>query len=413
MVHIHGTNGHPGPVGCPSMRRSPSARRVILAAAVVGAVAWVGVIAIAVQLGSSSPRALGFDLELLLQAGRDVAGGRSPYAPTLLEGAAPTATELFYSYTPPVAQAMSLVAAVPSDVMLVAWAIVAVGGLIAVSEALRRRLDAERDPLLVLTVVAASAPLILPFAVGLLFGNFDVFFPALYGAMLLASLGGRPATAAVGGVALVVASLKLHPLSMGLWLLILGVRDRLSGGLVVVATALASGLAIVVVSLVTGGVELWSDYVEVVRAGSGAVIVDQRNASLAAQLAIAVGGGDPLARPLHIVVALGALVLTIWAGWRRLDPVESFGWAAAASLSTLPVTWYHYPSALIPVGVAAWLRAGPAQRRRVIGALVAADALAVMALVALPLLWPAIGLVIVAARWSGSAGRDRQAPAAG
>ena len=33
-------------------------------------------------------------------------------------------------------------------------------------------------------MTAAVAPLTLPFAVGLLFGNYDILFPLLYGGML-------------------------------------------------------------------------------------------------------------------------------------------------------------------------------------------------------------------------------------
>jgi len=34
------------------------------------------------------------------------------------------------------------------------------------------------------------------------------------------------------------------------------------------------------------------------------------------------------------------------------DPLESFGWAIVASLVVLPVTWYHYPVALMPIALA-------------------------------------------------------------
>jgi hypothetical protein len=219
--------------------------------------------------------------------------------------------------------------------------------------------------------------------------------------MLVGSLGGR--TSAIrGGIGLALASLKLHPASLGGWFLLRGWRERASNGSIAVATAAGLGIAIVAASVVIGGIALWTDYVEVVRAGTGAVIVDRRNAGIAAQLAMAIGGGDALARSLHIVVAVAAVVVTVWAAWRRRDALESFAWAAAASLSTLPVTWYHYPSALIPVAIAAWLRVGAVRARRVVGALIAAEVLAVMALVWLPLLWPAIGLVILAARWSAT-----------
>jgi len=56
--------------------RQPSmtAHRILLTAAVVGTIGWIGVVAIGWQLASTSSATLGFDLELLLQAGRDLAG---------------------------------------------------------------------------------------------------------------------------------------------------------------------------------------------------------------------------------------------------------------------------------------------------------------------------------------------------
>jgi hypothetical protein len=382
--------------------RQPSmtARRILLTAAVVGAIGWTGVVAIGWQLASMSSAALGFDLELLLQAGREVAAGRSPYASELVGGGAPTATELFYSYPPPVAQAMTVVAGLPSVVVLVLWGALAVTGLLVVAELLRRRMSPHRPRAVVLASCAAGAPLTLPFAVGLLFGNFDVFFPLLYGAMLLAILDGGRRGQVLGGVALAIASLKLHPASMGLLFLVRATRERTSATGRVVATAIAVGVAIVAVSLLMDRIGLWSQYTQVVRAGTGAVIVDPRNAGIAALVAGAVGGGDAMARTLHLAVAVVALVITVWAAWRRGDALEGFAWAAAASLSTLPVTWYHYPSAMIPIAIAAWLRADQASSGRVRIVIVAAMVVAAVAIAVLALLWIAIGLVILAARWS-------------
>jgi hypothetical protein len=252
----------------------------------------------------------------------------------------------------------------------------------------------------VLAICVAAAPLTLPFAVGLLFGNFDVYFPLLYGAMLLAVLGEPPRQQVMAGVALAVASLKLHPASMGLWFLVRAGTDRGRGTARVVASAVAVGIAVLLASVLLGGVGLWGDYAAVVRAGTSAVVVDARNAGIAAVIAGAIGGDDALARTLHLPVGLAALAVTVWAAWRRRDPLEAFAWGTAASLSTLPVTWYHYPSALIPVAIAAWLRADEAVGRRVRAAIVASMVVAAVAIALLPLLWVAIGLVILAARWS-------------
>ena len=97
----------------------------------IGAIGWIGIVMIGLQLSAASAGNLGFDLGLLLQAGRDIAAGRSPYAPELIGGSAPTATSLFYSYPPPVGQAMVPFAGVPSTVMLAVWGALAVGGLLS------------------------------------------------------------------------------------------------------------------------------------------------------------------------------------------------------------------------------------------------------------------------------------------
>jgi hypothetical protein len=238
--------------------------------------------------------------------------------------------------------------------------------------------------------------------------------------MLLAVIDGSVRRRVLAGVALALASLKLHPASMGLWFVIRAFRDRASGAWRVVAVAIGVGVAIVVASLLVGGVQPWVDYAQVVRGGTAAAIVDPRNAGFAALIASAAGAGDATARSIHVGVGVLALAITIWAAWKRGDPVERFAWAAAASLGTLPVTWYHYPSALIPIAIAAWLRADQASLGRVRASIVAAMVVGAVAIVALALLWVAIGLVILAVRLSrpdaarSAAGvRERPAPAAG
>jgi len=198
-----------------------------------------------------------------------------------------------------------------------------------------------------------------------------------------------------------LASLKLHPASMGLWFLVRAIRDRARGTWWVVLAAAVVGAVIVVTSVVVGGLGPWQEYAAVVRGGTAASIVDPRNAGPAAIMAAALGGGDAMARTIHLGVGVAAVLITIWAAWRRGDALEGFAWATAASLCTLPVTWYHYPSALLPVAIATWLRAGgtPAAGQ-VRWLLVAAMAVGAVAIAALPLLWAAIALVILAARRS-------------
>jgi hypothetical protein len=180
----------------------------------------------------------------------------------------------------------------------------------------------------------------------------------------------------------------------------------------VVVTAALVGAAVLVVSLIAGGLPQWSEYVTVIRVGSQASIIDPRNAGPAPVIATLLGQGEAFARLMQIPVTLAALAITVWAAWTRDDPLESIAWAAAASLATLPVTWYHYPAAFIPFAIAAALRAygTPAWRPTVllvVGGLVVSGA----AIVWLPLEWAGIGLVIVAIRRSRTVTVGQAVPA--
>jgi hypothetical protein len=380
-------------------------RRTAGIVALAGILGWIGLIWLAVRLYQTNPPTAGFDLELLLRAGRDVAAGRSPYDPAILAGTAPIAERLFYSYPPLVAQVMSLVAALPSPVAFVVWDAAAAAGLAGVCWVLARRLASDMPAWAVVASTIALVPLMFPFAIGLLFGNLDVFFPLLYGLMLLAMLP-RPTDgdAVRGGVGSAVAGLaKLHPGSMGLWFLVRAAGSAPARRVAVAAVVTAGVL--LALSLAAGGVQPWIDYLAVVRAGSGADLVDPRNAGPAAQIALLVGAGgssaEALARTLQIPVTLVALAITAIVAWRASDPIESIAWAAASSLAVLPVTWYHYPSALIPFAVAAVLRSrGRVAAPRVLGLVAAAAVVAAIAITWLPLLYVAIGLVLAATRVS-------------
>jgi hypothetical protein len=295
---------------------------------------------------------------------------------------------------------MAAFAGLPSPVMLVVWDAAAVVGLAAVAVALARRFAPDLPSRSVALTVVALAPLCFPFAIGLLFGNLDVFFPLLYGAMLLAvAPGPTPAVQGAGGIALATAAIaKLHPASLGVWFGVRGLGgDRPSGRVFLVA--LGIGLAVLVASLLIGGVSVWADYVAVVRAGSSADLVDPRNAGPAAQLALLLGAGDGFARTAQVVVSLTVLGVTLLAARRGGDPVERLGWAAAASLATLPVTWFHYPSAMIPFGIVALFRGrGTPAAGRVRTLIAAALVVAAVAIAFLPLIWVAIGLVLAASR---------------
>ena len=146
------------------------------------------------------------------------------------------------------------------------------------------------------------------------------------------------------------------------------------------------------VSLVVGGLQPWLDYVAVVRAAAGSALVDVRNAAPASLIAQLTGIDSAAVRAIQLVVVAGVVVVTVVAALRVRDPLFSLALVIAASLVTLPVTWYHYPVALMPIAaaLAIWR---PASRRWVAAAIVLAD----VAIVWLPFLWVAVVVVVVAA----------------
>lgn len=369
---------------------------------VLGVVGWVGLVWLGSRMYGTDPRTAGFDLELLLRAGREVAAGRSPYDPAIVAGAAPVAERLFYSYPPIVAQFMAIFAGVPSGVMLVAWDAAAVAGLAGVAALASRRFAPDLRPSRVVIAVLCTAPIVFPFAVGLLFGNLDVFFPLLYGLLLLGVVGDRDRKGVIagGGAAVAVAAAtKLHPASLVLWLAVRAVQSDVARRALL--AAVITGVAIVAASLLIGGASPWSEYVAVVRAGSGADLVDPRNAGPAAQIALLTGSGEAFARALQILVTPLALAVTVVAAWSRRDPAESLAWATAASLVILPVTWFHYPAAMIPFALVALLRVrGTAMATPVAVLVIAATFVSIVALAVLPLIWLGVGLVIAAVRTS-------------
>ena len=320
----------------------------------LGVVGWLGLAWLGWTMFTASPRTAGFDLELVLQAGRDVAAGQSPYDASMVGGAAPGSTDLFYSYPPPVAQFFSLFAGVPSGVMLAALWILSVAGLAAAAVLVARRFGPDRPAASIALPVVAIAPLFLPYSVALLFGNLDSLFPFAYGLVLVAAvavapLGGSPRSARVaGGASLALATVvKVAPAVLSGWFLGRLGRERGSeegrGAAIVLGSALVVGLAVLGLSLVAGGAQLWRDYIPVAGAASRAQLLDPRNVGPAAQIALAVGGDEALVRALQIPIAIGAVVASLAAGALLRDRLLGLTIAAVASLVILPITWYHYP----------------------------------------------------------------------
>ncbi len=399
--------------------RSRFARVVCLVVAVLG---WANIAILGRALLAENPPAAGFDLELLLTAARRVGAGASPYDPNAVAHGV-QARDLFYSYPPFVAQLLAPLAGLPTWLVLTGWCLGAGAGLVLIAALLARSpigRPAMAAPALALDsalLALAAAPFFFPFAVALLFGNVDAWFPLLFGAaaLALAGSGGVPSRAIsiAGGMALAVAAaVKLHPGTMVVWL----AARRPGAGTrrldwTVIPVAFATGMTILAVSLLVGGVGPWRDYLGYLSLGSAADLASRVNIGPASQLAL-LAGDSGLARPLAFVFAGLAVVATIAVARLVRDSLESLNWAIVASLIVLPVTWYHYPVALIPVALAAWTRSrGTARARSVSVALAAAVVVADVA-VALPVaLWLGVVLLFVAVRRSRPQSGFEPAPA--
>jgi Glycosyltransferase family 87 len=378
----------------------------------LGVVGWAGLIWLGFSMFRATPRTAGFDLELVLQAGRNVAAGESPYQASMVSGAAPGATDLFFSYPPPVAQVFALFAGVPSGVMLAALWVASVAGLAVVAVLIARRFAPGRPAASIAVPAVALAPLFLPYSIALLFGNLDSLFPLAYGLVLLAAVA--PAAAAgradrvAGGTSLAIASVvKVAPALLGGWFVGRVARERRTdqgrGALAVIGVTVAVGLAILAVSLVLGGLDLWRQYLPVAASASRAQLLDPRNVGPAAQVAIAVGGDEGLVRTLQIPIAIGAVVAALVSGALVRDRVLGMTIAAVATLLILPITWYHYPVALMPFGIAAVARAAGTSASARTGLLVAAAVVvASLSIAFVPALWVAVAILVWAVAVSGS-----------
>jgi hypothetical protein len=371
----------------------------------IGGLGWAGLVALGGALLAKEPPQAGFDLALILDAGRRVAAGVSPY----LAGAVSAGTQvesLFYSYPPPIAQAASLVGGLPVGLVLAAVGLVAVAGFGVVVRGLAAGTPGRSawDVVDAVLPAVALAPFIYPFAIALLFGNVDAWFPFAYGATLLAVLGESRRWRVVGGIGLGLATLaKLYPGLLLGWLAVRGliawVRDGRTGlpadwftlGVAVVTDLVAVGL-----SLVVGGIGPWQDYVGVLRAGTGADLVSDLNIGPASQLALALGDPSAAARVAPFV-ALVAILATAAVAWRVRSGASSLAVAAILSLILSPITWFHYPVALLPFGAWAWVVVRHGNGRAAVAALLGgAIVLAGAAIVAPVVVWLAVGLVLVA-----------------
>jgi hypothetical protein len=369
----------------------------------IAAIGWTGLALLGAALFAQRPPRAGFDLALIVEAGRNDAGGTSPY----LAGAVGQGTQvesLFYSYPPPIAQAASLIAGLPLGPVLVATGVGATLGFAVVVAALARHAALGSPAIDAVLPALALAPFVYPFAIALLFGNLDASFPLAYGAALLAVTAGTNGWRLGGGIAIGLVSLaKLHPAYLLGWLAIRGLRNRLRDGGPSAAAAWATlGFALASIAIVTAtsvliwGTRPWVEYMDVLRAGTAVDFVSRLNVGPASQLALLTGDTD-LALRVAPAVAAAALAATAVAAWLVKSTTLSLAIAAAASLVVSPITWFHYPVALLPFAAAAWVQArGTARAGRTAGLLIAALVVAALSISEPVAVWLAVALVVVA-----------------
>jgi hypothetical protein len=369
----------------------------------IAAIGWTGLALLGAALLAQRPPRAGFDLALILEAGRRVAGGTSPY----LAGAVGQGTQvesLFYSYPPPIAQAASLIAGLPLGLVLVATGVGATLGFAVVVAALARHAALASPAIDAVLPALALAPFVYPFAIALLFGNLDAWFPLAYGGALLAVTAGTNGWRTGGGMAIGLVSLaKLHPAAVLGWLAIRGLRYRpRDGGPPAAAVWATLGVALASIAIVTAtsvliwGTGPWMEYVDVLRAGTAVDFVSRLNVGPASQVALLTGDTD-LALRVAPAVAAAALAATAVAAWLVKSTTLSLAIASAASLVVSPITWFHYPVALLPFAAAAWVQArGTAHAGRTGGLLIAAMVVAALSISEPVAVWLAVALVVLA-----------------
>ncbi|MBF6605802.1 MAG: DUF2029 domain-containing protein [Chloroflexi bacterium] len=381
--------------------RDPRFRRLVWVA--VGITGWAGLVGLGVGLFAEQPPKAGFDLALVLDAGRRVAAGTSPYLAGAVSGGT-SAEDLFFSYPPPIAQFASLVVGLTTPFVLLLSGLGASLGLGIVARGLAHA-HGDRSGLDVVLPVLALAPFVYPFAIALLFGNVDAWFPFVYGAVLVATIdeSGRWRTGA--GIVLGLATLaKLYPGALFGWLAIRGLHTWIGGRYatrrafptewITLIAAVATIALAVGGSLLVGGSGPWTDYVGVLRAGASAQLAVALNIGPASQLALL--AGDPsLAARLAPVIGGGAVLVISFGAWFVPRTTLSLAIATAASLVLLPITWFHYPVAIVPFAAAAWVAARGTPSARPIGLVLIAALVGAGGTILAPVaLWIAVALVL-------------------
>ncbi len=381
-----------------SAGRGRGSRVALLTAAwfVVGITGWTGLVVIAAQLAGLTPPRAGGDLRLLIDAATRWQAGASLYSAGAAQNSL-VAESLFSSYPPLVAQALVPLTALPFWVVLGGWAVGAGAGLGAVAHRIGQ---AGRD--VTLPAVALVA-FVYPFAIAVLLAT------STRGSRSCSASSCSPSFRRVASrssrVALPFPSRR--PRNSTRRRLVCGCSADVGaqgpgtrvGGSWPSLSRVASGSCLRACSSAapTHGPSTWPSCVV---ARAQADIVSPQNIGPSSQIALAFGLSEVAARLIQVPVTVAALAVTVAAGRLVDDPIARFGAATVASLVALPVTWFHYPVALLPVAIAAATRAGQVARSATTLALICAIVSAGLAIVAPVCVWIAVAFVLIAVRLS-------------
>ena len=324
--------------------------------AALGIVLFVVLVLRAVQLLSLTGQIQwGYDFSAYWAAADQVLAGASPYTPLQLESPYAPQRQFLYLYPPPLAAAMTPLAALfPSDYRAANWVWAAIGALLLVvsirSLWQSERID-ERYPILAgrgkwLLVAAAFA---FPPVVGeLVMGNVHLLLLWL---LTLAWLGlrrddsrGQLIGGALTGLAAIV---KVFPGILLLWAAVAG-SARTAMGLLTGAAVAA------LVTLPLTGLAPWLDYPTVLANLSAPA---DRTDTLAPTVWLAELMDFTVAR--IIVTAIGVAVI-VWSAWglratagassrdeARAAKARSFAIAVTVSVLIAPALYHHYLALLV------------------------------------------------------------------
>ena len=325
-------------------------------------------------------------------AAREMAAGRTPYAPAMLEGPVPSQGQGAYRYPPPFAQLLVPLTALPLTVA--AWLWLALQGVLIVASVwLAGSLGGARPTRERFLWSGVAATYFLPAFDALLKGNVSGVI-ALQVALLAA--GRFP-----GGLSLASAVLlKVSPVA-----LVPAVLGRGASGRRGELAGLALGTAAIVLPSFLLSPGAWLDYGRVLPnllAGNVDYLTNLAPATVLATRLPAAGTLVGPVRLLTVAAGLAAVVLAAWLARRR------GGWHAAVTagvfgMLVLPSSiWYHYLIVLLPIAALAWQRAALPGRAGLLGGAVlvyggfarwlplATLGAAVMVIAALAVLWPRV-----------------------